>query len=293
MPKKSAVLSGFKRPLLDFQAGPVRSRLGLETKIMGILNVTPDSFSDGGRYLNPSLAERQALKLQDEGAHFIDIGGESTRPGSKPVSSREEIRRIEPVLKRLSKKIKIPISVDTYKYDVAAAALERGAVIVNDVTALSGDKRMAKLIARNGASVVLMHMQKTPRNMQEHPQYRSVVRDIKNYLRKAVQKALDAGILKNRIAIDPGFGFGKTRQHNLELLCGLEEFSALGWPVLVGLSRKSFIGQLLGAPVEERLGGSLGAAAVAIERGAHILRVHDVAAHRQLAALVDHAQGAA
>lgn len=257
---------------------------------MGILNVTPDSFSDGGRYLDPARAEQQALKLQDEGAHFIDIGGESTRPGSKPVGAREEIRRILPVLKRLSKKIKIPLSVDTYKYDVAAAALDEGAVIVNDITALSGDRRMAKLVARHGASVVLMHMQNLPATMQNNPQYGEVTKEIVAYLKKAVKVALDAGILKNRIAVDPGFGFGKTQEHNLRILCELREFAGLKLPVLVGLSRKSFIGQLSGAPAEKRLPGSLGAAAVAIQQGAHILRVHDVAAHRQLAAIIDRAQ---
>ena len=273
--------------MLEFEAGRFRFCLGRETKIMGVLNVTPDSFSDGGRYFDPAMAEKHALRLQDEGAHFLDIGGESTRPGSKPVLFREEIRRVMPVLKRLSKKIKIPISIDTYKYEMAHAALDQGVTIVNDITALSGDPRMAKLIARSGASVILMHMQKDPRTMQKDPRYGSVLREVKAYLKRAAQKALEAGIPETKIALDPGFGFGKTIEHNRRLLCGLEELTELRLPLLVGLSRKSFIGRLLGTPVEQRLVGSLAAAAVAIQRGAHILRVHDVLAHRQLATLID------
>ncbi len=297
---------------------------------MGVLNVTPDSFSDGGCFLDPALAERRALTLQDEGAHFLDVGGESSRPGSRPVTSREEIRRILPVLKRFSKKIKIPISIDTHKYDVALSALEHGASIVNDITALSGDRRMAKLIARYRASVVLMHMQGKPSTMQKKPSYRDVVTVVKKYLLTAVQKALEAGIPGDRVMVDPGFGFGKSTEHNLELLSRLDELSSLQQPLLVGLSRKSFLGQLLGIsgedwairspdrraaikrswpgdegairspdrraaikrswPAEKRLVASLAAASVAIQRGAHVLRVHDVSAHRQLVALVDRAQ---
>ena len=258
---------------------------------MGILNVTPDSFSDGGHYFQLAQAEKHALKLQDEGAHFLDIGGESTRPGATPVSAKEEIRRVVPVLKQISKKIKIPLSVDTTKYDVARAALDEGAEIVNDITALSGDKRMAKLIARGKASVVLMHMQKDPRTMQKEPKYRSVLKEVKSFLARAVDRALAAGIPKTKIMIDPGFGFGKTVEHNRRLLCGLHELAELEVPVLVGLSRKSFIGHLLGDPAEERLVGSLAAASVAIQQGAHVLRVHEVSAHRQLSVLVDCMQG--
>ena len=171
---------------------------------MGVLNVTPDSFSDGGRYFAPALAEKQALRLQDEGAHFLDIGGESSRPGSRPVSAREEIRRVVPVLKRLRKKIKIPVSVDTTKSEVAHAALDEGAAIINDITALA-DKRMAPLIARYGASVVLMHMQGSPRDMQKKPRYRAVLKEVKAHLKRSMQKALDAGIERTKIAVDPGF----------------------------------------------------------------------------------------
>lgn len=255
---------------------------------MGVLNVTPDSFSDGGRFLDPALAEKRALTLQDEGAHFLDVGGESSRPGAHPVSAREEIRRILPVLKRLLKKIKIPISVDTTKHDVALAALDHGACIINDITALSGDRRMAKLIARHEASVILMHMQGRPGTMQKNPRYRDVVSDVKQFLKKAVQKALQAGIARDRVMVDPGFGFGKTMEHNMELLSRLDELGSLKLPLLVGLSRKSFLGHLLGVATPQRLAASLAAASVAIERGAHVLRIHDVSPHRQLALLVDH-----
>ena len=270
----------------SFEAGAFRFCLGRQTKLIGVLNITPDSFSDGGRYLDPALAEKRALAMQDEGADILDIGGESSRPGAKPVSAGEEMRRILPVLKRLSKKIKIPVSVDTCKPDVAMAALDHGAVLVNDITAL-GDRRMGKLVARYGASVVLMHMQGKPGTMQKAPSYRDVVKDVAGYLKKAVQRALDAGIPRTRVAVDPGFGFGKTIEHNLELLGRLDELGVLKQPVLVGLSRKSFLGHLLGVPAEERLTASLAAAGVAIERGAHMLRVHDVSAHRQLALLTD------
>ena len=282
-------MSGFRRPLFEFEAGAFRFCLGHETKLMGVLNVTPDSFSDGGRYFDPALAEKQALRLQDEGAHFLDIGGESSRPGARPISARQEIRRLVPVLKRLSKKIKIPVSVDTCKYDVASAALDQGASVVNDITALGGDRRMAGLVARRRASVILMHMKGEPRTMQKNPSYVSVSKEVKASLKRSVEKALEAGIPKARIAVDPGFGFGKTVEHNLQLLKELDGLAALGFPVLVGLSRKSFIGYLLDAPVKERLAGSLAAAAVAIQHGAHILRVHDVSPHRQVAALMDRA----
>lgn len=225
--------------------------------------------------------------MQEEGAHLIDVGGESSRPGSTRVTAKEEIQRVLPVLKRLSKKIKIPVSIDTAKSEVAHAALDQGAVLVNDIYALRGDKRLAKLIARYRAGVALMHMRGDPENMQAGPVYRSVIKEVFDFLRDAVCRALDAGISRTRILVDPGFGFGKTAGNNMEILGRLEFFRKLECPVLVGLSRKSFIGHLLGLPVSGRLYGSLGAAAAAIYGGAHILRVHDVPAHRQLAVLVD------
>jgi dihydropteroate synthase len=262
--------------------------LGTETKIMGVLNVTPDSFSDGGRFFDPGLAETRALRMEEEGAHLIDVGGESSRPGARAVSSREEIRRIRPVLRRLAGKIKIPISIDTTKYDVAAAALDEGATVVNDICALRGNRRLAKLIARRKAAVVLMHMQGTPATMQKNPIYQKPVEDVIRFLRRAVEDALDAGIDRSRMLVDPGFGFGKTMSHNVALLSHLERFAVLKVPVLAGLSRKSFVGGLTGSPgVDSRLPGSLAAAAVAIQKGAHILRVHDVSEHCQVARLVD------
>ena len=281
-------MSGFPRPRFDLRLGPRKLCLGLETKIMGVLNVTPDSFSDGGRTLDPALAERRALRMEAEGAHLIDIGGESSRPGSKPVSSREEIRRIRPVFKRLSKKIKIPLSVDTYKYDVAAAALDEGAVLVNDIRALRGNKRLAKLIARNKAGVVLMHMRGTPATMQKDTFYRDVLRDVTAALKKAIRFALDSGIEASRILADPGFGFGKTAEQNIRMLFNLDTFHRLKVPVLAGLSRKSFIGFFSGVnDPSNRLCGSLAAASAAVERGVHVLRVHDVAAHRQASLVLD------
>lgn len=254
---------------------------------MGVLNVTPDSFSDGGRYLDPGLAEARALRMEREGAHIIDIGGESTRPGSLAVTVREETRRVLPVIKRLAKRLRIPISIDTWKRDVAVAALDEGAAIVNDVRALSADRRLAKDIARRGAGVVLMHMRGTPETMQRDTTYRRLVPEIVSYLRSAVRRALDAGIARANIAVDPGFGFGKSREQNFELLARLAEFSALKLPLLVGLSRKSFIGAATGRDTDGRLYGSLAAASAAIFGGAHVLRVHDVLAHAEVASVLD------
>jgi len=262
-------------------------RLGLETKIMGVINITPDSFSDGGKFLDPARAEVAALRMQDEGAHLIDLGAESSRPGAAGVGWREELARLLPVLKRLAPRLKVPLSVDTYKYEVAHAALDEGASLINDITGLRSNKRLAKRIAQSGASVALMHMQGTPRTMQKAPRYRNVVQDVKAALKHSAILARDAGIPVSRILIDPGFGFGKTAEHNFSLLSGLDEFSSLGYPVLVGLSRKSFLGDLLGLPIGQRLNVSVTAACAAIFGGAHLLRVHDVLAHRQASAVAD------
>ncbi len=280
-------MSVSKRSLFDFRLGEKKICLGRETKIMGVLNVTPDSFSDGGRYVDPATAQARALRMESEGAHFIDVGGESTRPGSRPVSWKEEVRRVCPVLKRIVGKVGIPVSIDTYKYEVALAALDEGALLVNDIRALRGNKRLAKAIARYKAGVVLMHMPGEPATMQNKARYRNVVSDVRGYLRTAIDRALDAGIDRSRILVDPGFGFGKTTEHNLKLLNGLAAFGKLKCPMLVGLSRKSFIGNVLGVAVKDRLYGSLAAAAAAIHEGAHVLRVHDVLAHRQLALFLD------
>ncbi len=250
--------------------------VGERVLVMGILNVTPDSFSDGGRFLDPDRAVAHALRLQDEGADIIDIGGESTRPGAEPVPLEEELRRVIPVLEKLRRKLRIPVSIDTYKAEVAEAAIELGARIVNDVTALRADPRMGEVVARAGVGLVLMHMRGTPRDMQENPTYTDVVAEISAFLRERISAALSRGIAPEQIAVDPGIGFGKKLEHNLEILRRLEEFLELGRPVLVGPSRKSFIGEILGLPVEERLEGTLAACAVAVVRGADIVRVHDV-----------------
>ena len=275
------------RTQLDFYLGDSKLCLGRETKIMGILNITPDSFSDGGLFLDPSRAEDRALRMEAEGAHLLDIGGESSRPGSKPVSSKEEIRRVRPVLKRLARRLTIPISIDTYKEEVARMALDEGAVLINDIFALRKNKKLARLIARYKASVALMHMQGNPQTMQKNPKYRDVSQEVQNYLKNAIHFALQEGISRHRILVNSGFGFGKTTEQNLQLLCELKKLASLKQPVLVGLSRKSFLGNLLGVAANERLNASLAAAAVAIYRGAHMLRVHDVSAHKQLATLID------
>lgn len=283
-------MSGYLRPRFELRLADRKLHLGIETKIMGVLNVTPDSFSDGGQFLDPAIAEQRAFRMEAEGAHLIDIGGESSRPGSKAVSSREEIRRVRPVLKRLSKRIQIPLSIDTYKYDVAAAALDEGAVLVNDIRALNADKRMAKLIAKHKAGVVLMHMRGTPDSMQKNTSYKEPLKEISAYLKKAVRHALDSGIEISRILIDPGFGFGKTAAQNVQMLFNFDSFHKLNVPLLAGLSRKSFIGSFSGVnDPADRLYGSLAAAVAAIERGVHVLRVHDVAAHRQASLVIDKA----
>ncbi len=275
------------RPLCEFVAGEARFYLGNETKIMGVLNVTPDSFSDGGSFLDPGRAQAAALRMRDEGALFLDIGGESSRPGARSISWREETRRILPVLRRLVGKIGIPISVDTHKAEVASAALDEGASIINDIHGLRSGKKLARLLARKKASVILMHMRGTPRSMQKNPSYRNVVREVMAGLEKSVRLAREAGIERSRIMIDPGFGFGKTIEHNFEMLSHLDQFVRLGYPVLVGLSRKSFLGSVLSLPVGRRLYASLAAASCAIERGAHVLRVHEVSPHRHAAAITD------
>ena len=256
--------------------------------IMGILNVTPDSFSDGGRFLSPDAAVERALAMEKEGADIIDVGGESSRPGADPVPVEEELRRVLPVLERLRGKLRIPISIDTTKAEVAEAALRAGASIVNDISALRFDPAMAPLVAKFGAGLVLMHMLGTPKTMQQAPHYEDVVTEVRDFLAERAQYAQSQGIPREAIAVDPGIGFGKTVEHNLELLRRLPELVELGFPVLVGPSRKSFIGAILGLGVEERLEGTLAACAVAVVRGADILRVHDVKEVRRAADLALH-----
>ncbi len=262
------------------------------TYLMGVLNVTPDSFSDGGKYLDPDVAVAHALCMVDEGADIIDVGGESTRPrgtaygeGAEPVDVAEELRRVLPVIERLAQVSDVPISIDTYKAEVARRALEAGAVIVNDISGLRFDAQMAEVIGRAGASVVIMHIKGTPKTMQLNPEYADLFAEIKAYLAEGVDKARQAGI--TQIMIDPGIGFGKRLEHNLRLIGGLEQFRSLGYPLLIGASRKSFIGALLDVPVGERLEGSLAAAVAAVLHGASILRVHDVRETKRAVTIAD------
>ena len=248
---------------------------------MGVLNITPDSFSDGGRFFDKGAAIKRAIEMADEGADIIDVGGESTRPGSLGVSYEEEIARIIPVIEKLDGKIECEISVDTRKSKVAEAALKAGASIINDVSGLKYDKDMAKVAARYGAGMILMHMRGTPANMQDSPEYSDLIGEIKNSLKFSVEEALKSGVRKNLIAIDPGIGFGKTVDQNLEILDRLEEFLDLGFPLCVGTSRKSFLGKLLNKPAaDDRLAGTIATCVTAVMKGARILRVHDVRAVR-------------
>ena len=243
---------------------------------MGIVNVTPDSFSDGGRFFDTAAAVEQARRLVDEGADLLDIGGESTRPGAAPVPLDEELRRVLPVLERIVD-LGVPVSVDTMKPEVMHAALAAGAAMINDVLALRAPGAL-ECLARSDAGVCLMHMQGDPRTMQIEPAYGDVVAEVRDFLTQRAEAAVAEGIARDRIAIDPGFGFGKAKAHNLALLARLSELAAMGLPVLVGLSRKSVLGQATKRPVGERMAASVAAALLAAERGASILRVHDVAA---------------
>jgi dihydropteroate synthase len=243
---------------------------------MGVVNVTPDSFSDGGLYLDPEVAVAHGAELAAAGAAILDVGGESTRPGAEEVTVEEELRRVLPVLEGLAMS-GAEISVDTSKHAVAAAALEAGATIVNDVTALRGDPEMAAVCAGGEATVILMHMAGTPRTMQEDPRYADVVAEVKAFLAERLEAALAAGIAEERVWLDPGIGFGKTAEHNLELLRRLGELRGLGRPLVVGTSRKSFIGRLDGSAADQRLGGTIASSVLALAEGADVLRVHDVA----------------
>jgi len=243
---------------------------------MGVVNITTDSFYDGGRYVESERAIAHALDLVEQGADIIDIGGESTRPGACSVSEQDELAHVIPVVKGLAHRVSVPISIDTTKSRVAEVALDCGASIINDVSALQQDPAMASVIARSDAGVVLMHMQGTPQTMQQSPHYSDVVGEVVHFLDERVQGALRAGIARTNIVLDPGFGFGKLLNHNLDLLNGLSAFAALDRPVLVGLSRKAFVGSVVERPVEHREWGTAAAVALAVDRGAHILRVHDV-----------------
>jgi dihydropteroate synthase len=252
--------------------------------LMGILNVTPDSFSDGGLYMEEEAAVEHGLRLAAEGADLVDVGGESTRPGAEPVSAEEELERVLPVVERLAG-AGVRVSIDTSKAAVARAALAAGASLVNDVTALRSDPEMAGVVAEAGCDCCLMHMLGEPRTMQEDPRYEDVVSEVKAFLEERLAFAVSEGIADERVWLDPGIGFGKTVDHNLELLRRLDEIVALGRPVAVGTSRKSFLGRLTGQPEGERLAGTIATSVIALERGASVFRVHDVAAVGQALAV--------
>lgn len=247
------------------------------TKIMGVLNVTQDSFSDGGLYFDKSKAITRAIQMVEEGADIIDIGGESTRPGSEPVREEEEVRRTIPVIEALVKEISVPISIDTYKSEVANRALEAGASMVNDISGLRFDPDMPDVIAYHNVPVVIMHIKGAPKDMQRDPVYEALIPEIMDYLSEGIQIAVKAGITEDKIIIDPGIGFGKTFEHNLDIIRNLSAFTALGKPILIGPSRKAFIGKILGdVPPADRREGTAAAVAISIFNGANIVRVHDV-----------------
>lgn len=272
----SRVLNNYSRNEFIFDLGRYKINFGKTTRIMGIVNLTPDSFSGDGLYQSSVYKIIEYMqKLIDDGADIIDIGGESTRPGTKAVSIKEELERTIPVIKAAAKKIKIPISIDTYKPEVAKQALDNGAVIVNDITGLKNPK-MTKIVAKYKAAVVIMHMQGKPSTMQKNPEYKSLMEEIILYLDRAINRAEAAGIDREKIIIDPGIGFGKTLEHNLQILKRLKELKTLGRPIMVGTSRKSFIGKILNVEPQERIFGTLASCVLAVRNGANILRVHDV-----------------
>jgi len=267
-----------------------RYRLSLERAlIMGVVNVTPDSFSDGGRYLDAEKAASHARRLIEEGADLLDIGGESSRPGAEAVSAEEELRRVVPVLRRLQD-VAVPVAIDTVKPEVMRAAIEEGAAMINDINAL-GAPGALEIVAASDAAVCLMHMRGEPRTMQANTEYGDVVAEVMRFLGGRADAARAAGIARERIVVDPGFGFGKKPEHNLELLRALRSIGELGYPVLAGLSRKSTLGALTGKPVSERVAASVAAALLAVQHGARIVRVHDVAATRDALAILAAVQG--
>ncbi len=279
-------------PLMSADRGYVSTRHGKldcarRTVIMGILNVTPDSFYDGGRRSEPARAIADGVEMVQSGAQVLDVGGESTRPGARPVDETEELDRVLPVIRGLRREVAVPISIDTYKAGVARAALDAGADIVNDISALRFDPALVSLVAAAEVPVILMHMQGKPQTMQSEPRYNDVVREVRDFLAAQLYEAMDAGIAAERIILDPGIGFGKTLEHNLQLLRGLPTLAALGQPLLVGASRKAFIGKILDLDPDRRLEGSLAVAVAAVLGGANLLRVHDVAETCRAARMAD------
>lgn len=284
----SEILVNISRNEYIWKTSRRKLTLGNKTLIMGILNVTPDSFSDGGLFYSPQKAVEQGLQMAAQSADIIDIGGESTRPGARSVTAAVELKRVLPVIESLVKQVKIPISIDTKKAQVAREAIAAGAEIVNDISALNGDKKMAETIKKTGAAVVLMHMRGAPQNMQKgNLAYADIMGEIIAYLKKSSEKALKAGIERDCLVIDPGIGFGKTREDNYKIIKNLYELKGLGMPVMVGTSRKSFIGKVTGGEPGERIEGTAATVAASIMNGGHIVRVHDVAAMKKVVAIAD------
>ena len=261
--------------------------LHARTLVMGVLNVTPDSFYDGGKHRTLDDAVAHGLRMVEEGADIIDVGGESTRPYSDPLPIDEELKRVMPVIEALSKKISLPISIDTYKSEVAVRALEAGAAMVNDISGLRFDPAIGTVVAARGVPIVLMHMKGEPRNMQLNPVYDDLLGEIADFLSRAAEKAASMGIKRDLVIIDPGIGFGKSFDDNLMILRELGRFSSLGYPLLVGTSNKSFIGHVLGLPVESRDTGTMATIAAAVMNGAHIIRAHNVRAAKETVAMID------
>jgi dihydropteroate synthase len=268
-----------------YRFGAIEYDLASRTYIMGILNITPDSFSNGGKFLDRDAAITHGIRMAEEGADFIDVGGESTRPGSESVSIEEEIRRVVPVIETLTKKNSIPISIDTNKSEVADAALNAGAVIVNDISGMTFDQRMPSVVVRYNATVILMHIKGKPKTMQENPIYENVTVEVKQYLADRVSIARQAGI--EQIIVDPGIGFGKKYEHNIQLIQELNQLTELGYPVLIGPSRKSFLGVILDLPPSERLEGTAAVVTISILHGANVIRVHDVKEMKRVAKVSD------
>jgi len=272
----------------DTRIGTMYELIGMRTLLMGILNVTPDSFSDGGMYFDHQTAIKHGLEMVENGADIIDIGGQSTRPGSQPVSPQEEIERVVPVIRELTKAIDVPISIDTYYAEVAEAAIDAGALIVNDISAGTFDNNMPALIAQKRCPAVMMHIKGTPLDMQTNPCYKDLMSDIAGFLRERIAAFVEAGADEKMLMIDPGIGFGKTSEHNLEILRRLSEFKSIGRPILIGTSRKATIGKVLGGlPPEERLEGTAATVALSIANGADIVRVHDVKEMTRVARMTD------
>jgi dihydropteroate synthase len=282
----------FRRKIFRIELAQRTLVLGERTLLMGVLNVTPDSFSDGGKYFSVNAAVKQALDMEGAGASIVDIGGESTRPGSQGITAEQELRRVLPVLERLRGKLKIPISIDTQKAAVAEAAVRAGAAMINDVSALRMDPQIAGVARRFKLPLILMHMRGEPRTMQKQPFARDVMQDVRSGLQTAVRRARKAGVSRAQIILDPGIGFGKSYAQNCEILARLPELSRMGYPLLVGASRKTFIGAILGSaknplPPSKRLWGTAATIVASILGGAHIVRVHDVAEMAQVARIAD------